>query len=199
MSTATAHRPRDAARGGRAPLRRAEPRVPAAARAARGVAAGRKHAHGHPPVAVPAHDRARRGSAADRRRRARVPRLPRRVHRRALRPLPPGRSSHAIRAALDDGIVARRVEPVRDGARRGDPRALPFRRARCGSATRAPRRTCSRSRWRASATNRPAVLVFEGGYHGSVFFVRDGGRHADQRAVPVRRRAVQRRRGRRRG
>ena len=38
------------------------------------------------------------------------------------------------------------------------------------------------------ATGRPAVLVFEGGYHGGVFFFRRR-RLADQCAVPVRRRA----------
>ena len=104
-------------------------------------------------AAVPAHDRARRGRAPHRRRRPRVRRLPRRVHRRPLRPLAPGRSCRRSATALDDGISFGAPNRYETELARGGLRALPLASSSCGSATRAPRRTCSRCRSRAS---RPA-------------------------------------------
>ena len=155
-------------RGGGA-LRRRQPGQPRPPRRARALDAGRQHAHRDPRGAVPAHDREGLRRDDHRRRRPRLHRLPRRVHGGPVRPLAP---DHPRRRARGAG---RRHLPRR--ARTSTRRASPPRSASgsrrstsSGSPTPAPRRTCSPSRWRASTPGARAIMVFEGGYHGGVFF-----------------------------
>ena len=109
------------------------------------------------------------GARLDRRRRPRVRRSPRRVHGGPLRALASGDpAGDPRRARRRDRSSARRTATRRRSPRRCA--SASRRSSSCASATRAPRRTCSRSRSRAIATGKPAIMVFEGGYHGGVFF-----------------------------
>ena len=101
----------------------------------------------------------------------------------------------AIREALDDGIVARRAEPVRDGARRGGVRALPVGRARAVLQLGTEANLLALSLARA-VTSGPRVLVFEGGYHGGVFFFATAAGSPINPPLPFVVARVQRRRGR---
>ena len=93
----------------------------------------------------------------------------------------------AIREALDDGIVfgaPNRYEIALAQAiceRFPSVELVRF----CNSGTEANLLALSLAR---VATGKPAIMVFEGGYHGGVFFFATRRRLADQRAVPVRRR-----------
>ena len=186
-----ARRPHGARRGGRAPLRRAKSRVSAPARRADARHAGRQHAHRHPRAAVPAHDRARRGRAADRRGRPRGRRSPRGIHSRPVRALASGDPAGDSRRARR-GLGLRRAQHVRDGPGRRGVRAVPVDRARPVLQLRhggEPVRALAR----AGGDRETGRDGLRGQLPRRRLLLRVGRGVADQRAVPVRRRAVQRR------